>query len=83
MEDLEKRVAMIEKRNKKVELDKAWETSWIRRLTIALLTYIVVVLYLFVIKNNNPFINGIVPVAGFVLSTLALENVKNRWEERK
>ena len=29
MKDLEKRVVAIEKR-KKVETDKAWETSWIR-----------------------------------------------------
>lgn len=40
MKDLEKRVVAIEKRNKKVETDKAWETSWIRRICIMILTYI-------------------------------------------
>ena len=36
---LEERVAKIEARNAKVEADKAWETSWVRRFSIALLTY--------------------------------------------
>lgn len=39
MKDLEKRVVAIEKR-KKVETDKAWETSLIRRICIMILTYI-------------------------------------------
>lgn len=40
MKDLDKRVVAIEKRNKKVETDKTWETSWIRRICIMILTYI-------------------------------------------
>ena len=36
---------MIKERNKRVELDKAWETSWTRKLCICILTYIVVVIY--------------------------------------
>ena len=30
--NLEKEIEKIKERNKKVELDKAWETSWIRRI---------------------------------------------------
>ncbi len=81
MSDLEKRVTTIEARNKKVELDKAWEVSWTRRLSIAALTYIVVVIYLLAIGNDKPFINGAVPVVGFVLSTLALSGIKNIWQK--
>ena len=29
--DLEKEIEQIKLRNKKVELDKAWETSWTRK----------------------------------------------------
>ena len=36
--DLEKRIIEIEKRNKRVELDKSWETSLTRRLCIIVLT---------------------------------------------
>ncbi len=81
MNDFEKRLSAIEERNKRVELDKAWETSWTRRLVIGSLTYAVVVIYLFVINNNAPFINGAVPVAGFILSTLVVRRVKELWQK--
>lgn len=49
---LEKRITAIEVRNKRVELDKAWEISIVRRLSITMLTYVVVVGYL-LIKNSH------------------------------
>lgn len=81
MTDLEPRVAAIEKRNQNVEQDKAWETSWTRRISIALLTYLVVLGYLFVIGNDQPFINALVPPVGFVLSTLVLKSIRARWQK--
>ena len=80
MNNLEKRVAAIEQRNAKVELDKRWETSITRRASIAVLTYGVVVGYLFAIGKDKPFINALVPVSGFILSTLALGFVRKVWE---
>lgn len=82
MKDLEKRLEAIERRNKKVEIDKSWETSWTRRLSIALLTYGVIVVYLIFIDNDKPFINAAVPVVGFILSTLALSWVKDLWQNK-
>ena len=82
MKDLETRVASIEARNKKVEQDKAWETSLTRRLTISLLTYIVVGVYLTVINNDKPWVNALVPAAGFFLSTLVLKGVRNHWQSK-
>ena len=82
MKDLEKRLEAIEKRNKKVELDKAWETSWTRRLSIAALTYVVIVIYLVFIDNDKPYINALVPVVGFILSTLALSWIKDIWQNK-
>ena len=38
MEELEKRIEKIEERNRKVELDKKWETSWARRIIILVLS---------------------------------------------
>jgi len=83
MKDLEARVAVIEARNKKVELDKAWETSWIRRLSIASLTYLVVTTYLFYIGNDRPLVNALVPPTGFLLSTLVLPQIKAWWQKRQ
>jgi len=79
MTSVEKRLATIERRNKKVELANAWETSWTRRLIITFLTYITIVLFFFIAGLPKPFINSLVPTAGFVLSTLSLPFFKKLW----
>ena len=81
--DLEKEIKKIQERNKRVELDKAWETSWIRRICIMILTYIVVIIYSYVIKEfDNIFLSSLVPVIGFTLSTLSLKLVRKIWENK-
>ena len=81
--NFEHRIKAIEQRNQRVELDKVWETSWTRRLTITGLTYFVVAAYLEVINNNQPFINALVPAAGFLLSTLVLRKLRTIWQKNK
>jgi hypothetical protein len=84
MKELEERIEKIEKRNKKVEMDKAWETSWTRRICICILTYLIVLLYSYVIsKNNNIFLSSLVPVIGFTLSTLSLGYIRKMWQRNK
>lgn len=81
---LEERVENIEKRNKKVELDKSWETSWTRKICIMILTYIVVIIYSYLVrKHNNIFLSSLVPVIGFTLSTLSLKLIRKLWEKNK
>ena len=77
--DLEQRVQKIEERNKSVETDKAWETSWSRRGLLVLFTYLAVSLYLFAIGIPNPWLNAIVPAAGFLISTLTMPFFKKLW----
>ena len=80
---LEEEINLIKERNKKVELDKAWETSWTRKICIVILTYLIVVLYNFgIAKFENIFLSSLVPVMGFLLSTLSLKVVRNIWEKR-
>ena len=43
---LESRLAEIESRNARVENDKAWETSWTRKISIAIMTYFIIGLYI-------------------------------------
>jgi hypothetical protein len=81
--ELLKRIERLEARNKRVEADKAWETSWVRRLTIMVLTYLVVVFYLHFIVHINPWINALVPVIGFFLSTLTVTLLKRYWVTRR
>ncbi|MCA9485597.1 MAG: hypothetical protein KC506_02015 [Nanoarchaeota archaeon] len=79
MVDIEKEVKQIKERNKKVEADKAWETSITRKLLLAIITYIVIALFFIVANLPKPFINPIVPTLGFVISTLALPIFKKIW----
>ena len=58
------RVKKIEERNKRVELDKAWEVSWTRRIIIVILTYLVVVLFFYGVGVTRPFVNALVPEIG-------------------
>ena len=81
--DIENEILKIQTRNKRVELDKCWETSFVRRLFICILTYIVVVIYSYLVKRfDSIFLTSIVPVIGFALSTLSLKYVRNVWEKR-
>jgi len=79
MEEIE----ILKERNKRVELDKAWETSGTRRVVIMLLTYLVACFWLSHLGNEKPFLNALVPVGGYLLSTLSLPFVKKHWIEKQ
>lgn len=84
MKELEKEIDKIKERNKRVELDKQWETSLTRRICIAILTYAIVVLYSYLIRNHsNVWLSSLVPVIGFMLSTLSLKIIRKLWERKK
>ena len=83
-QELAQEIEKIKERNHKVELDKAWETSWTRRLCICLLTYLVVILYSYCTsKISNIWLSSVVPVIGFTLSTLSLRFVRKIWQRNK
>ena len=63
IEELEQEIKTIKERNKRVELDKKWETSTTRKICICILTYIVVVIYSYIVRNyDNIFLSSLVPV---------------------
>jgi hypothetical protein len=66
-------------RNVRVEADKAWETSKTRRSLIAGLTYIVAGLYMSSLGVGSPWLNALIPVGGYVFSTLSLPMAKTIW----
>ena len=84
MEELIKEIEQIKERNHRVELDKAWETSITRKLCICVLTYLVVLLYSYMINRiSNIYLSSVVPVIGFALSTLSLRLVRKVWEKTR
>lgn len=77
LKDLEKEIENIKERNKKVELDKSWETSWTRKICIMILTYIVVIIYSYVIrKYDNILLSSLVPVIRIYIIYIILKIYK-------
>ncbi len=69
----------IQNRNARVDADKAWETSKTRRACIAGLTYIVAFIYMTSIGVDHVAFNALIPVGGYLLSTLSLRALKEIW----
>lgn len=79
--ELSKEIKKIRERNKKVEVNKAWETSKTRRLLLCIFTYLAIGFYLQTIKVSDPWVNAVVPSVGFLLSTLTLPFFRGLWEK--
>lgn len=79
---MQDQIKIIEERNRRVELDKAWETSKTRRGIIAVATYVIATLWLMIIENEHPFLNAFVPTGGYLLSTLTLGFAKSAWVKK-
>ncbi len=76
---METELQSIQERNRRVEQDKAWETSKTRRGLIAGITYFVAALFMYRIGVDAPLTAALVPTGGYVLSTLSLSIVKQWW----
>ncbi|MBD3163888.1 hypothetical protein GF323_01700 [Candidatus Woesearchaeota archaeon] len=76
---LELEIGKILERNKKVEADKAWETSRTRKILLFFLTYFVIVVFFIYMGLPNPFINSLVPAIAFLLSTMTIPIFRNFW----
>lgn len=79
LSDLEKETQEIKERNAKVEINKAWETSWTRKAAIFTLTYAAITTYFYVASLPDPFVNSLVPALAFVISTFSLPAFKKLW----
>ena len=82
LKELEKEIGKVKVRNKRVEADKAWETSFTRRVLVTVLTYFVIVLFFYFAELPKPFVNSIVPALAFLLSTVTLSFFKKMWMKR-
>jgi hypothetical protein len=81
-EELQSQIDEIKQRNQRVEADKAWETSGMRKIVVFILTYIVIVIFFSFAKLPKPFTNAIVPALAFVLSTLTVPLLKRWWIDK-
>jgi len=79
VEQLEREVREIKERNRRVEADKAWETSGFRVLFIVIITYVTASLVLYVIGVKDFFLGALVSTVGYFLSSRSLSVVKKWW----
>ena len=75
----DEKIKKILERNKRVEADKAWETSWFRKITIVISTYIIASMVFYVIASKRPLLDALIPTIGYFLSTLSLPVIKRWW----
>ncbi len=69
----------ILERNKRVEIDKAWETSITRRGFIALLIYATTAFLFWLNGLQNPLLQALIPAVAYLVSTLSLPWMKKWW----
>jgi len=79
IQKIEQELQELKERNIRVEADKAWETSQTRIIIISIVTYGLIVLFFIIEELPQPFINGIIPTIGFILSTLTVPFFKKLW----
>ena len=79
LQSLQKEIDEVKKRNRSVEINKAWEISLARRLLLILFTYLSIGFYMQAISVRDPWLNAVVPSLGFLLSTLTLPFFKSIW----
>lgn len=77
--DVEAEIENIKSRNRRVEGDKAWETSYSRRFIITGGTYLFSYVLLVAIGAPNPHLAALVPAIGFLFSTLTMPLLKEFW----
>ncbi len=80
--DLEQRVQNIEERNRRVEADKAWELSRARTFFIAFSTYVLILIFMFLIKDAHPFLNALVASFAYLISSESYGIIKKWWLSR-
>lgn len=82
LKKIEEELSTIKQRNQRVEANKAWETSFFRIITVAIITYIIASMVLYFIGIENYLLNALIPATGYLLSTLSLPPIKRWWVKK-
>ncbi|HIK43440.1 MAG TPA: hypothetical protein IGR64_00990 [Leptolyngbyaceae cyanobacterium M65_K2018_010] len=80
---LEGAVEELRDRNRRVEREKAWETSLTRRMLLVVLTYGITALVFWKIAVPSPLSDALIPSTGYIISTLTVPWAKQAWLARR
>jgi len=79
LKELEAEIDRIKSRNQRIEADKAWETSFTRRMFISMSTYVLMVIFMAVLQVDKPFVSAVIPAVAYLISTVSLGMLKSWW----
>lgn len=79
LQEISEEIQKIQRRNRRVTMDKAWEISSTRRFFVASLVYIVATLWLVTIGDSLALLKAFIPSVGYIISTFSLPMVKKQW----
>lgn len=79
---IQEEINSIKARNKRVEANKAWEISKTRAVFIACITYLLILLFMILIKEQHPFVNAFIAATGYLISTFSYDILKKWWLRR-
>lgn len=82
LKKLQAEIEALKARNKRVEANKKWETSGFRRVLVALLTYVVMVIFMMVAQFEKPFVGAIIPAIAYLISMSTLNFFKGWWTQK-
>ncbi len=83
LKHIEEELRAIAERNRRVEADKAWETSFFRMYTLAGIIYLLAMFLLYLIGTEHILFGALVPAIGFILSVQTLPAVKRWWLRKR
>ena len=83
MKQLEEEIEQIKALNKRVEADKAWELSGTRTTFITISTYILILIFMILIKDPHPFLNASIAAVAYLISTSSYGILKQWWLKKK
>lgn len=76
---LKKEIHSIKERNKRVEANKAWETSRARHIFIAVSSFLLIYIVMLLINADQPFFNALISALSYLLSTFSYDLLKSWW----
>ncbi|MDP3941702.1 MAG: hypothetical protein Q8Q49_05330 [bacterium] len=83
IEALKAEIDGIKARNRRVEADKAWELSKTRSSFIAASTYLLILIFMLLIKDDHAFLNAFIASVGYLISTATYGILKKWWLKRR
>lgn len=76
---LEETVERIRLSGKYSNLQKNWENSRIRVITVAVSMYVLTLTFMLILQVQNPIVSALLPTVGYMLSTNSIPLVRRIW----